>query len=141
MGECKFCGDPSFRETIMLPICKMKSGFLYLLKDQMLPGRCILAFNRHIRELSALPLDDYYAFMTDAYYVAQSINKIFQPNKINYLVFGDESDHLHLHIVPKYRDKVEWGKIFTLDRIVPLALTNEEYEKMIAKLKNTLCEV
>ena len=50
---------------------------------------------------------------------AQAVTDLLHPDKINYLIFGDTSTHLHVHIVPKYRDGKDWGKVFLTDEPTP----------------------
>lgn len=138
MVECKFCGGSELRDAVMLPVCKMRSGMLYLMKDQTLPGRMLLAYKDHIRKLSSLSRDEYRAFMDDVYSAAKAINEVFNPDKINYFVFGDKSDHLHIHLVPKYKDKVEWGAFFTMDRVGWTPLSDAGYQELVCALNNSL---
>jgi len=46
---------------------------------------------------------------------AAAVQRAFDPDKINYAVYGDLVPHLHYHIVPKYRDGACWGKPFELN--------------------------
>ncbi|EPP14242.1 HIT domain-containing protein, partial [Megasphaera sp. NM10] len=49
------------------------------------------------------------------------------------------SDHLHVHLVPKYKDDFEWNSTFAMnpDRVY---LTDAAYEDMIDKIKAQLEE-
>lgn len=138
MTECKFCGNENLRSAIMQQVRVMQSGILYLMKDQTLPGRCLIAYKDHIRKLSELPIDGYRAFFDDVYAVANAINEVFSPDKINYFVFGDKSEHLHIHIVPKYENRPEWGAFFTMDRVGWTELSENEYKDIVDNLNNAL---
>ena len=135
MSKCKYCVNTGEIENTMLEVCRMRSGTLYLLKDQTLPGRCIFAFNRHIRRITELQDWEYRDFFDDIFQIAKALESLFLPDKINYLVLGDLSDHLHMHIVPKYRKSPDWGKVFELDRAAPILLTDNEYEELTYKIK------
>lgn len=40
------------------------------------------------------------------------MHEIFNPDKVNYVAYGDTGHHLHFHLVPKYKDGYEWGSVF-----------------------------
>ena len=45
--------------------------------------------------------------------------------------------HLHVHLVPKYRDGFEWGGVFEMNP-GKVTLTEAEYADMAEKLKKAL---
>ena len=65
------------------------------------------------------------------------IDKAFQPNKINYGAYGDTLHHLHMHLVPKYEGKENWGSTFEMNP-GKTYLTDEEYQETIEKIKENL---
>lgn len=132
MNNCKFCNFDETKYDNLIYVMDLPSGALYLMADQTLPGRCILAMGRHVKKLTELTEQEYRIFFEDVRKIALAINTLFSPDKINYLVLGDLSDHLHIHIVPKYREKAEWGKIFTMDR--------EEYDVFPLEKKNKISD-
>ena len=67
-----------------------------------------------------------------------SITDQFSPDKINYLIFGDTSTHLHVHIVPKYQNGKDWGKVFLTDEPEPLFLEEDAYQSICAGLRRRL---
>lgn len=68
-------------------------------------------------------------------------DRLYQPDKINYLVFGDTGTHLHVHIVPKYQGGKDWGKVFLTDEPSPVYLTEPEYQNSVAALRRQLALV
>lgn len=76
--------------------------------------------------------------MDSVYRAAQAVTAIYAPDKINYLIFGDTSTHLHVHIVPKYRQGKDWGKVFLTDEPTPVCLTEPEYQASAAALRRQL---
>ena len=56
------------------------------------------------------------AFMADVRHVAAALHKAFSPDKINFGAYGDTMHHLHVHIVPKYKDDpFEFGDVFAMN--------------------------
>lgn len=138
MKECKYCGNQTMREAIMLPIRRMDAGTLYLLKDQTLPGRCIFASKHHVKRISDLSDLDFKRLSDDIYFTIRALTAVFSPDQINCLVLGDLADHLHIHIVPKYKNLPEWGKVFELDRTPPALLSDESYTERIRGINEAL---
>lgn len=68
---------------------------------------------------------------------AEAIHKAFAPDKLNYGAYGDTGCHLHMHLVPKYRDKDEWGGTFQMNPDKEY-LSEDGYEEMIERLKACL---
>ena len=62
---------------------------------------------------------------------------MFSPDKVNYGAYGDTGCHLHMHLVPKYKDEYEWGGVFEMNPGKTL-LTDAEYAEMIEKIKAAL---
>lgn len=51
--------------------------------------------------------------------------------------YGDTGCHLHMHLVPKYKDGYEWGGVFEMNP-GKVHLTDEEYQEMIEKIEANL---
>lgn len=75
--------------------------------------------------------------MNDVKKVGEALDKAFQPDKLNYGAYGDKMHHLHMHIVPKYEDKEEWGSTFEMNPSKTY-LKEDEYKEMIASIKKYL---
>ncbi|MBQ4620257.1 MAG: HIT family protein [Clostridia bacterium] len=136
-GSCGYCMRGELLDAFGIYICDLSVSTLILFKEQSHPGRCIVAYKDHVSELVNLTDEDRNAYFADIARAANAIHKAFKPNKINYGAYGDTGCHLHFHLVPKYKDEFEWGGVFQMN---PGAkkLTNEEYEKMIQKIKENL---
>ena len=68
---------------------------------------------------------------------AKAIHAAFHPDKLNYGAYGDTGCHLHVHLVPKYRDGFEWGGVFAMNP-GQTKLTDAQYAEMIGKIKAAL---
>lgn len=125
--------------TFAYPVCQMKTGYLYVFREQSKKGRVILAHNKHVSELIELTDEERNDFFADVAAVAKAVHKVFHPNKVNYGAYGDTGHHLHFHIVPKYEGGDEWGGIFQMNPGKVL-LTDKEYEEMAQALRQALEE-
>ena len=52
-------------------------------------------------------------------------------------MYGDTGHHLHMHLVPKYKDGFEWGGTFAMDPNLK-KLNDEECELVAAKLRQEI---
>lgn len=135
--NCAYCMQGELVAKFGYPVCQMKSGYLYLFKEQSKPGRVILAYKDHVSEMVDISDEDRNEFFAEVAQVGKAIHKLFSPDKVNYGAYGDTGCHLHMHIVPKYKDKDEWGSTFQMnpDKVY---LSDEEYEAMAEKLREAL---
>lgn len=121
------------------PVCQMKTGYLYIFKEQSKKGRVILAHNKHVSELIDLTDEERNEFFADVAAVSRAVHKVFHPDKVNYGAYGDTGCHLHFHIVPKYKGSDEWGGTFQMNP-EKVTLTDAEYEEMAEALRQALAQ-
>ena len=136
-NTCAYCMQGELVAKFGYPICQMDSGYLYLFKEQSKPGRCIVAYKDHVSEIIDISEEERNAFMADVAHAARAIHAAFHPDKLNYGAYGDTGCHLHMHLVPKYRNGDEWGGTFQMNP-GKVFLSEEEYADMIAKIKANL---
>jgi diadenosine tetraphosphate (Ap4A) HIT family hydrolase len=135
--DCMYCMKDERRDNLMIEICELDVSTVFLFKEQTYTGRCNVVYKDHVKELFQLNNDELAAFMNDVKKVAAAVDNAFQPNKINYGAYGDTLHHLHMHIVPKYEGKENWGSTFEMNP-GKTYLTEEEYQKMIETIKGAL---
>ena len=132
-----YCMEDERRDNLMIEIGKLSVSTVFLFKEQTYRGRCNVVYKDHVKELFQLDEDELNAYMKDVKKVAEAIEKAFQPNKINYGAYGDTLHHLHMHLVPKYEGKENWGSTFEMNP-GKTYLTEEEYQETIEKIKENL---
>lgn len=133
--NCFYCTDEYkdyMKEVAILPHSRV-----YLNNEQEYPGRCYVVLDIHKTELFQLDDDKLAGYMKDVAKVAQAIQQVFSPDKINYAVYGDIDSHIHFHLVPKTRAGKMWGWPFELtgEEGKKKFLTEEQYQSIIDKLK------
>lgn len=128
--SCKYCARNAELDEILVEIAVLEVSTLYLMKDQALKGRCIVAHREHTKELFDLEQPEFEAFMRDVARAAKAVNDAMNPDKINYGSFGDKMPHLHFHIVPKYKDGYLWGAVYELNAEKKVFLSDEEFKKV-----------
>ncbi len=136
-ATCHYCQKGAALDVFVLEIEKLSVSTLYLFREQSHPGRVIVAYDEHVGDITDLPDDKRNALFADIAKASRAVKAAFKPDKINYASFGDTLQHIHFHLVPKYRDGFEWGGVFAMNpqKTVP---TDAEYAEMIAKIRAAL---
>ncbi|MBR2846154.1 MAG: HIT family protein [Solobacterium sp.] len=138
IGEnCGYCQGGELLASFGIKICELDVSQLILFKEQSHPGRCIVAYQDHVSEIVDLTDEQRNRFIADVNRAAKAIHKVFSPDKINYGAYGDTGCHLHVHLVPKYKDGYEWGGVFAMNPGQTF-LSQEQYDDMIRKIKEAL---
>lgn len=135
--NCAYCVGGELLDAFGIKITDLEVSQLILFKEQSHPGRVIVAYNGHESEIVYLDEEEQNAFLRDVNTAANAIHKVFSPDKVNYGAYGDTGHHLHVHLVPKYKDEYEWGGVFAMNP-GETHLSQEEYTEMIEKIKNAL---
>lgn len=136
-NDCLHCQRNELQKSLMIEICDLSVSTLFLFKEQSHPGRCIVAYKNHVKELFELSVDERNAFMDDVCTTALAIQKAFAPEKINYGAYSDKLPHLHFHLVPKYVDGTAYGSTFEMNPQL-IYLSDDEYAITIQKIVNAL---
>lgn len=135
---CFYCEDGERRKSLMIEICKLKMSTVYLFRDQKHKGRVILKCNRHVNEVFELTPEENQQYFAELSLVCKAIYNTFHPDKINYAIYGDLVQHLHIHIVPKYKDGLNWGGPFVDSPDLKVTLSEQEYQELITKIKEAI---
>ena len=135
--NCGYCVGGAPLAAFGIKICDLTVSQLILFKEQSHPGRCIVAYKDHVSEIVNITDEERDAFFADVCRAAKAIHAAFHPDKVNYGAYGDTGCHLHMHLVPKYKDGYEWGGVFAMNPGEKV-LSEAEYEEMIEKIKANL---
>lgn len=135
--NCAYCVEGELLDAFGIKICELESSKVYLFKEQSHLGRVIVAHKKHVSELVELSQEELHLYFDEVAKVANVLHKLFQPEKVNYGVYGDTGHHLHFHLVPKYKDGYEWGGVFAMNPGEKY-LTEQEYAELVEKIKNEL---
>lgn len=136
-SECLYCQNNDTLNQLMIKIGDLEVSQLFLFKEQSYSGRCNVVYKDHGVEFYELSEEQRNAYMRDIAKVAKAMAKAFNPSKINYGAFSDTLSHLHMHIVPKYKDGYGFGSVFEMNP-QKTYLSDAEYESVIEKIKVNL---
>lgn len=136
--ECFYCEKNSELQKKMIEIKEFEYSTFYLNKDQKYYGRSILAFKKHKKEIFELTNIERASFFDELSLVALTLNKVVNPDKLNYAIYGDLVPHLHVHIVPKYKNGDDWGEAFINNSPTVTALSDSDYNSLIQNIREGL---
>ena len=135
--NCGYCMRGELLEKFGIYVCDLSVSTLILFNEQSHPGRCIVAYKDHVSEIVDISDAERDAFFADVNRAAKAIHAVFHPDKLNYGAYGDTGRHLHVHLVPKYKDGFEWGGVFEMNP-GKVFRSDAEYAEIIEKLKAAL---
>ncbi|OOB78180.1 MAG: histidine triad (HIT) protein [Epulopiscium sp. Nuni2H_MBin001] len=137
MSACFYCENGDKLKSLMIEVCQLKYSIVYLNRDQKHKGRVIVAFKGHKEEYFQFTPEENQGYFAELALVAKAIFVAFEPQKINYATFGDLVPHAHMHVVPKYKDGLQWGRPFN-DGVDKVFLDDAEYDSIIGILNNEI---
>ena|SRR2546421_11113549 len=132
--DCPICEDMHLEENrFSFKVIELQQGIVRLARNQYLPGYTVVIFRRHANELFELSVQELTEFWQDVSRVAKVLYDLYQPTKVNYLVFGHHCPHLHCHLViHSYEDDpskpVDWNEETVL-------LSPQQYQHIIAEMQ------
>ena len=135
--ECLYCQNNDTLHSLMIEVAKLSVSRMFIFKEQTYHGRCLVAYDKHVDDLNLLSDEERNAFMSDVAKVTRAMQKVFNPDKINYGAYSDTLEHLHFHLIPKYVGGPDFGGAFQMNP-KQVYLTDEEYAKMAEDLKKAL---
>lgn len=137
ISECLYCQNNETLHSLMIKISDLKVSQLFLFKEQSYLGRCNVVYNDHTVEFHELSDEQRSLFMEDVATVGKALAKAFNPAKINYGAYADTISHLHMHIVPKYKDGYGFGGVFEMNP-QKTDFSKSEFAEVIQKIKAVL---
>lgn len=70
---------------------------------QFFDGYCVVIAKTHVREMHDLPESQALAIFADVLRVGRLLDQNFKPLKMNYASLGNVDEHLHWHVMPRYK--------------------------------------
>ena len=128
--SCPLC-NPSGENII-----KQNNLFRVILVDEI-PGFIRIILNKHIAEFSDLSFNDYQKVYAEIYKIEKIMREILDPDKINIASLGNYVPHLHIHIIPRYKNDSWFPDSIWSEkhREYEYKTTKEEIDKMIKAIK------
>jgi diadenosine tetraphosphate (Ap4A) HIT family hydrolase len=84
--------------------------------DRDYPGYCRVIWNAHVREMSDLEPDQRTHLVTVIHGVELALRALLHPDKINLASLGNQTPHLHWHVIPRFVDDPHFPDSIWSDR-------------------------
>ena len=78
--------------------------YVCLAKEPIVNGHIVIVWKKSVTDLSLLPDRDYDYLMDTVFAVRNALLKTLKIKKV-YLIYMDEANHVHWHLVPRYKEK------------------------------------
>jgi diadenosine tetraphosphate (Ap4A) HIT family hydrolase len=134
--DCKLCEilrESKKNETF---IARLEFGSLFLHQNQIYSGRCLYVSNVHVDNFPHIDYELFVNLNKEMLSICVILERIFQPDLINFASLGNSIKHFHYHIIPRYRYDSNWGS-----PPWPAAekkLTETGYQNVIATIRTSL---
>lgn len=134
---CEMCEDihlPENQHSFL--VADLDITYVRLPRNQYKRGWTILALKRHASELFELTAEELSGFWGEVSAVAEVLNQIHSPAKMNYMVFGNRCPHIHCHLIPVTFEDDPNQPIHMLEKEVFLA--DAEYQETIHQMRRLI---
>jgi len=88
-------------ETVLWRDAKCRA---ILIDDADYAGFCRVIWNSHMKEMTDLGQDERAHLMNVVFAVEAVLRETLAPAKINLASLGNQTPHLHWHVIPRYKD-------------------------------------
>ena len=137
--NCKMCASLSEIHNDPYFIMELETGYVVLGWFQRFKGYTVFQCKKHGPELFDLEYDFRVKHLNEVAIVAQAINNVFYPDKINYELLGNGCPHIHWHLYPRTKgDTPIISSVYQLPNemlfdksTIPSDEERESYKKLI----------
>ncbi len=131
-GSCALCDLLTRADQDACYVCEFRKTVFFLNWDQTYLGRSMLVFKQHISDFFSLAPSELLEMLGEIRRAERALRVAFSPDLMNYLFMGNRAGHVHLHLVPRYRDDPRYGQSPFLDtsRAVEPQLAEQEYAEL-----------
>lgn len=90
-----------------LKLTKGKYWDVFLHEDQTVPGRSYFWYKGNKKDLLDIQKEAVVEFFTSGKKIKSALQKSFKPDRFNYLSLSNCTDHVHIHIIPRYSRSIK----------------------------------
>jgi diadenosine tetraphosphate (Ap4A) HIT family hydrolase len=98
-GQCEFCHSPGGAVLWQNDLCRVVR-----VDEPDYPGFVRVILGRHATEMADLGEDERDRFMAVVFAVETAVRDTMKADKMNLASLGNQTPHLHWHVVPRFRD-------------------------------------
>ncbi len=83
---------------------------LLIQKDANYPWFILVPRRERVTEIYQLAPSDRQQLMTESCWLAETLHKVFTPDKLNIAALGNQVPQLHIHHIARFQDDAVWPK-------------------------------
>jgi diadenosine tetraphosphate (Ap4A) HIT family hydrolase len=118
---------------------ELKTGYIVIGDYQFYEGYTLFLSKEHKKELHELEANFRKKFLEEMSVVAEVVFKTFKPEKLNYELLGNTDQHMHWHLIPRYKnDPRPETAIWAIDYKIRCNEETKAKPEKIEKLKKML---
>ena len=108
-----------------------------VMNDSRYPWLILIPKRASIAEIFELSGDDRIRLMEEANFVARSLDKLFNPTKINVAALGNMVRQLHVHVIARFDHDYAWPKpVWGIGDAV--AYNGNDAETLVSKIRTVI---
>jgi len=108
--------------------------FRVILVDDI-PGYIRVITNKHIKEFSDLSDEEATRLMLAVKKIEKAMIKTLNPDKVNIAMLGNMVPHLHVHIIPRFKNDPWWPNATFCEKVRDFNYPSFDLEKLIKEIK------
>ena len=108
--------------------------FRVILVDDI-PGYIRVITNKHIKEFSDLSDEEATRLMLAVKKIEKAMIKTLNPDKVNIAMLGNMVPHLHVHIIPRFKNDQWWPNATFCEKVRDFNYPSFDLEKLIQEIK------
>lgn len=113
--KCSMCENPE--EYKKFCIREFAYWRIELHSNQCYLGRCLVILKRHAEDLTEITQAEQDELFAVLKRIKSALSMAFRTDLQNYESLGNETRHLHMHVIPRYSNPIEFaGMVFTDER-------------------------
>ena len=139
LAWCSLCNPQ--RETVL--VANKNYRIILVNDDPAYLGYLRLIVNRHVKEMTDLSSGEVHELLQVLLKLERCVRDSLAPDKINLASLGNQTPHVHWHIIPRYIDDKHypnsiWGEV-TNPNYVPAVRLFELQDKLVDLIKTQFC--
>ena len=115
-----------------LPLCQLR-----LINDRQFPWFILVPERIGITEIHELSVPDRQQLMAESCLLAEAMETIFAPDKLNIAAIGNKVRQLHYHHIARFESDVVWPEPIWGKR-APIAYDEKELANLLQKVREKL---
>lgn len=141
---CLICHriEESQKTEDLFIIHEFKHSFFVVGAHQYFKGYCQLLLKNHYGDLTDLPSGMQEEFLSEVMLAGKIVKDHFNAFRINYSCIGNEVEHVHYHIFPRYEEELNTvenkNPWFNAKDFEKYKLDNDQASKLASEIRSTI---